>query len=472
MRSNVVPVVLAGGSGTRLWPLSRELHPKQFLKLISERSLFQETLLRAEQIAEHSPILVVCNREHYFICLDQLQEIAVKNVQFILEPVGKNTAPAITIAALVAKEMGEDLSILVMPSDHWIENAVHFKEAVKTAKEAAEKGFLVTFGVTPTSPKTGYGYIEMGESLSEGVFKIQHFIEKPPLATAEAFLQTKNYYWNSGIFYFQVKTILSEMMRLSPVIYQSAIATIHASEKHDQYVQLNTAVFHECPNNSIDYEVMEKTDRAVVVPLNTTWNDMGCWVSVAEANNSDEGGNVQSGNVLLQESENCYISTDGRFVAALGLKNQIVVSTSDAVLVADKRYSQSVKTIVNELKKKQAHLTKNHPLVHRPWGSYEVLAEGKNFQVKRIVVKSGARLSLQVHQHRAEHWVVVSGVADVVNDEKQFTLCANQSTYIPPKTKHRLGNSQSELLIIIEVQTGAHISEEDIVRLEDVYARV
>ena len=472
MELNAVPVVLAGGSGTRLWPLSRELHPKQFLKLIAQRSLFQETVLRAQTIAGKQPIIVVCNSDHYFVCLDQLQEIGIEHVQFILEPFGRNTAPAITVAALRIQEIDPELSMVVMPSDHLISDLPLFLEAIYTAKKAVEEGYLVTLGVEPTSPKTGYGYIAAGKAVAAGAFKIQQFIEKPALSVAKNLLQQKNYYWNCGIFYFQVKTILAEMQTLSPAIYHCAISTLQASERHSRYLRLDRATFDACPNNSIDYEIMEKTTHAVVVPLQAVWNDLGCWASVAEANHADTEGNVQSGNVLLQDSKNCYISADGRLVAALGLQNQIVVSTADAVLVADKRYSQAVKTIVSELKEKQAHLTKNHPLVHRPWGSYEVLSEGKGFQVKCIIVKPGAKLSLQIHQHRAEHWVVISGVADVVNGDKHFSLYANQSAYIAPQTKHRLGNSQGEPLIIIEVQTGAYLGEDDIVRLEDAYERV
>lgn len=466
----IIPVILAGGSGTRLWPLSRETYPKQFLKLVGERSLFQETVLRANTLNSTETIYIVCNAEHYFICLDQLEEIHITNTQFILEPFGRNTAPAIAIAALHIKHT--EKAILVLPSDHLISDTALFTTSILQAKTAVNQYFLVTFGVKPTSAKTGYGYIEAGRNINHDVRKINRFIEKPNLETAQQFIQEKNFYWNAGIFLFRADAYLSELQLHSPDIYFSAKSAYDASQKNENYLRIDRAFFETCPNNSIDYAVMEKTNKAAIVPLLSAWNDLGCWSSVADANASNDFGNVQSDHVISQDSHNCYFSSDGRLIAALGLHNQIIVSTADAVLVADKSYSQAVKALVAQLKEQKNELTTHHPLVHRPWGYYEILSTGKNFKVKRIMVKPGAKLSLQTHQHRAEHWVVVSGVADVVNHEKQFLLRSNESTYIPKNTKHRLSNSHPEPLVIIEVQSGEYLGEDDIVRLDDVYERI
>ena len=470
----IVPVILAGGSGTRLWPLSRETYPKQFLKLVGDHSLFQETILRANALNNGKNIYIVCNAEHYFICIDQLAEIQINNTQFILEPFGKNTAPAIAIAARHVNhcEKEKDKAILILPSDHLITDLKRFEKAITHASAAVSENYLVTFGVKPTAPKTGYGYIEAGAQIHQEVKKINRFIEKPALELAESFLQKEYFYWNAGIFLFRPDAYLSELQQHAPAIYEAASAVYDASEMRENYLRLNSTLFQTCPNDSIDYAVMEKTTQAVVVPLNSPWNDLGCWASVAEANVSNAAGNVQSENVISQDSHNCYFSSDGRLIAALGLKDQIIVSTADAVLVADKRYSQSVKALVAELKEHKRELITHHALVHRPWGFYEVLSNGENFKVKRIMVKSGAKLSLQTHQHRAEHWVVVSGIADIVNGDHSFSLGANQSTYIPKNTKHRLSNTHKEPLVIIEVQSGHYLGEDDIVRLEDVYDRV
>lgn len=471
---NIVPIILAGGSGTRLWPLSRESYPKQFLKLVGRHSLLQETILRLKSLPITCNPIVVCNEAHYCICQDQLEEIGLTHVNFILEPVGRNTAPAIAIAAYYVKAHDTDYPsphLLVLPSDHLITDMSLFLQAVTQAQTAVEKQYLVTFGIKPTAPKTGYGYIEAGESFIDSVCSVRRFIEKPKLEVAQQLIQQDHCYWNSGIFFFRTEVYLSELQRFSPLLFNTTLRAYQSAEKKDHTVRVDRALFSQCPSNSIDYAVMEKTHKAAVVALNAAWNDLGCWASVAEANESDATGNVSSGNVMAHDNHNCYFSSDGRLIAALGLKNQIVVSTADAVLVADKTFSQDVKSLVEQLKHNQSGLTTHHPLVYRPWGYYEILSSGPQFKVKRIMVKPGAKLSLQLHHHRAEHWVVVSGAADVVNGTEYLSLRENQSAYIPQHTKHRLSNSQQEPLIIIEVQSGDYLGEDDIVRLEDVYDR-
>ncbi|MDP1574535.1 MAG: mannose-1-phosphate guanylyltransferase/mannose-6-phosphate isomerase [Coxiellaceae bacterium] len=468
----VIPVILAGGSGTRLWPLSRETYPKQFIKLIGQYSLFQETILRARAVSESHCLYVVCNAENYFICLDQLSEIAINNVYFILEPVGRNTAPAIAMAALVVKAREKEKIVLIMPSDHQIKDIAVFKEAVVCAENIVKKeNALVTFGIKPTAPKTGYGYIECGEVIENTVCKIKRFVEKPTYETALQFLKTDSFYWNSGLFLFDAETYLIELQQQASEIYSTALLAYAASKNGDDYIRIDASLFGNCPSNSIDYAVMEKTKNAVIVPLNTEWSDLGCWTAVSEAVESDASGNTVCGEVFLQNTENCYVRSDGRLIAVLGLKDKIIVSTADAILIADKQYAQSVKLLVEEIKKDNVTIVKEHLLMHRPWGSYEILSQGPHFKVKRIMVNPGATLSLQVHQHRAEHWVVVSGVADVINGDQAFSLKANESTYISQNSLHRLSNSQQEMLVIIEVQSGNYLGEDDIKRLDDVYNR-
>lgn len=471
MKSPCFPVILAGGSGTRLWPLSRKNFPKQFLRLQSESSLLQNTVQRAMTLP-HERILVVGSEAHYFLCQEQLQAFAPA-LDYVLEPGVRNTAPAIASAAhhLVAIA-GREAMMVVLPSDHWIADTEAWQRALlKGVQFAATAPVLVTFGIKPTSAKTGYGYIEAAALIAPEIFAVNRFREKPSLQVAEGFIASGNYYWNSGMFVCQAGTYLDELEQHAPDIYHhSKDAVANANLQHN-YVRLETEAFLSCRDDSIDYAVMEKTDKAVVMPVDMPWSDLGCWTAVAEAHPLDENGNALHGKVIAKDSHGCLISSEHTLVTTLGIQDQIIVATADAVLVADKRYSQQVKEIVNALGKEHAQLAHDHQRVSRPWGYYEILAEGPTFKVKRLMVKPGARLSLQMHQYRAEHWVVVDGEAEVVNGDETMHLVVNQSTYIPEKTRHRLSNPGSEPLFVIEVQSGSYLGEDDITRFDDVYQR-
>lgn len=472
MTTKFFPVILAGGSGTRLWPLSRKNFPKQFLRLQGdESSLLQQTMQRSLLLPQ-AKTLIVSNDAHYFLCQEQLQAFATQ-ITYLLEPCARNTAPAIASAAhYIAALAGRDAVMLILPSDHWIaDDNAWYAAMLQGAQFAAAEKALVTFGITPTSVKTGYGYIEAAHSLAANILAVESFREKPDVKTAEEFIASGHYYWNSGMFVCCAGTYLDELKKHAPDIFaHSEQAVLNASCHHD-YLRLDTQSFALCRDESIDYAVMEKTDKAAVIPINIQWSDLGCWTAVAEANQLDTNGNALHGKVIAKDSHNCLISSDETLVTTLGIQDQIIVVTADAVLVADKRYSQQVKEIVNTLGIEHGRLAHDHQRVSRPWGYYEVLAEGATFKVKRLMVKPGARLSLQMHQHRAEHWVVVAGVADVVNDDQFMCLKANQSTYIPEKTRHRLSNSGTEALYVIEVQSGRYLGEDDITRFDDIYER-
>ena len=465
------PVILAGGSGTRLWPLSRKNFPKQFLRLQGESSLLQQTMQRALTLPQ-AKTLVVSNEAHYFLCQEQLQGFNA-DITYLLEPCARNTAPAIASAAhYIAELAGPDAVMLILPSDHWIADDKAWQAAMlQGAHFAATSQALVTFGIKPTTPKTGYGYIEAVKSLAGNVLAVERFREKPDADTAEQLVASGHYYWNSGMFVCSAGTYLDELKRFAPDMFlQTEQAVLRAYQHHD-YLRLDEQSFALCPDDSIDYAIMEKTDKAALIPIDIQWSDLGCWTSVAEAHSLDANGNALNGKVIAKDSKNCLITSEDTLVTTLGIQDQIIVVTADAVLVADKRYSQQVKDIVNSLGKEHGQLAHDHQRVARPWGYYEVLAEGATFKVKRLMVKPGAKLSLQMHQHRAEHWVVVGGVADVVNDEQTLRLVANQSTYIPQKTRHRLSNSGTEPLYVIEVQSGSYLGEDDITRFDDIYER-
>lgn len=471
MTTTLYPVILAGGSGTRLWPLSRQNYPKQFLALNGELSLLQQTVKRAQSIMK-SNLLVVSNDAHYFLCQEQLQDFN-QPITYLLEPCVRNTAPAIACAAHYLSQMvGRDAVMLVLPSDHWIADDNAWKEAMLIGGQyAAEHEALITFGIHPDSPKTGYGYIEAGLPLTDQVQHVLSFREKPSAEVAADFIECGNYFWNSGMFVCRAGVYLDELEKYHPQMHQfSQQATLQAQHQHD-YLRLDGESFSHCEAESIDYAIMEKTDKAVVIPVAMDWSDLGCWTAVANANEADEYGNTVTGKVIAQESHNCLIHSTDILVTTVGIQDQIIVATQDAILVADKRYSQQVKELVATLSKDHHQLTQDHQRVSRPWGYYEILAEGPAFKVKRLMVKPGARLSLQMHQHRAEHWVVVAGKAEVVNGTETILLSVNQSTYIAQKTLHRLSNSGIEPLYVIEVQSGTYLGEDDIQRFDDMYAR-
>jgi mannose-1-phosphate guanylyltransferase/mannose-6-phosphate isomerase len=466
------PVLLSGGSGTRLWPLSREMYPKQFLPLVGDDTMLQATWKRVAPLAALPPI-VVANESHRFLAAEQLRVLAVPDPAILLEPVGRNTAPAIAAAALQAIAAGEDPLLLVLPSDHVIADAEAFREAVAVASVAAEQGALVTFGIMPTIAETGFGYIQAEQpahGVGDGVRKVLRFVEKPDAATAQAYLDAGGYYWNSGMFLFRASRYLQELARLRPDILAATRAAFDAATRDGDFIRLDADAFAACPADSIDYAVMERTDAAMVLPVDIGWNDVGSWSALWDVAARDDDGNAWRGDVIAVDSRNSYAHAR-RLVALVGVDDLIVVETDDAVLVAHKDHVQQVKDVVAQLKSDQRSQAALHREVHRPWGSYDSVDVGDGFQVKRIKVKPGAQLSLQSHTRRAEHWVVVRGTARVTRNNEVFDLFANQSAYIPIGAKHRLENPGKQVLELIEVQSGDYLGEDDIVRYEDVYGR-
>lgn len=468
----LVPVILSGGAGTRLWPLSRELYPKQLLPLMGEHTMLQDTARRLEGLSAAPPV-VVCNDAHRFLVAEQLRKIGIKPRAIVLEPFGRNTAPAIALAALAAVKAapkGEDPVLLVLPADHVIRDVTAFQTAAVTAAVAAEEGKLVTFGVVPRTPETGYGYIRRGESLGP-VQRIAQFVEKPSLERAQQFIASGDHYWNSGMFVFRAHRYLEELQKFAPAIATACREAFDSAQADLDFTRVDAQRFDACPSDSIDYAVMEKTADAVVVPLDAGWSDVGSWASLHAASNSDSDGNVARGDVVTEDSSNCYLFSESRLVAAVGLRDHVVVETKDAVLVAPKDRVQDVKALVAKIKDAGRYEHSLHREVFRPWGSYDSLENGQRFQVKRLSVKPGAQLSLQLHHHRAEHWVVVSGTARITRGEETFLLEENQSTYIPIGVRHRIENPGKIPLQVIEVQSGSYLGEDDIVRFEDRYGR-
>ncbi|KGM54334.1 mannose-1-phosphate guanyltransferase [Lysobacter daejeonensis GH1-9] len=464
----MIPVILSGGSGTRLWPLSREAFPKQFLSLVGEDSMLQATWQRVAPLASAAPI-VVANEDHRFMVAEQLRESGCGKATILLEPVARNTAPAIAVAALEAMAGGNDPLLLVLPSDHVIVNAEGFRQAAQAAAGAAEDGALITFGIVPTGPETGYGYIlaEMGE----GVRRVIEFVEKPDAETAKTYVASGDYFWNSGMFMFRASVFLGELAAHQPAMLTSCREALAKARRDEDFVRLDKAAFAASPSDSIDYAVMEKTQAAAILPINVGWNDVGSWSALWEVAEQDGDGNAHHGDVLAQDCRNTLAWGDGRLVALLGLEDVVVVDTADAVLVAHKDKVQEVKGIVSSLKKRGRSEPTWHRKVYRPWGSYDSIDMGERFQVKRITVKPGASLSLQMHHHRAEHWIVVSGTGRITRGDEAILLAENQSTYIPLGVKHRLENPGVVPLELIEVQSGSYLGEDDIVRFEDVYGR-
>jgi mannose-1-phosphate guanylyltransferase / mannose-6-phosphate isomerase len=472
----VQPVLLSGGSGTRLWPLSREAYPKQFLPLVGDDTMLQATWRRVSALSAAAPI-VVANEDHRFLVAEQLRVIGAPTPRIVLEPVGRNTAPAIAVAALIARadpqhagpeQADRDPLLLVLPSDHVVRNDAAFRDAVRAAAAAAEAGALVTFGIVPQAPETGFGYIQA--DAGEGVRKVLRFVEKPNVATAQRYLDAGGYYWNSGMFLFRASRYLEELGKYRPDILAAARAACEHLDPDREFLRLDRDAFAASPSESIDYAVMEKTDAAMVLPVDIGWNDVGSWSALWEVSEQDADGNAHHGDVIAIDSRNSYAYAR-RLVALVGVDGLIVVETDDAILVAAKDKVQEVKQVVARLKADQRSQAALHREVHRPWGSYDSVDVGAGFQVKRIKVKPGATLSLQSHQCRAEHWIVVRGTARVTRNNDVFELFANQSTYIPIGAKHRLENPGSEILELIEVQSGDYLGEDDIVRYEDVYGR-
>lgn len=476
--SSLVPVILCGGAGSRLWPLSRENHPKPFIKLADGQSLLQKAYIRAKSIAGVRHVLTITNRELYFKIEDEYANFSspLLHQSYILEPVARNTAPAIMMAALHIQSMlGDDACMLVLPADHLIKNQSAFEQAVLKAKSLAEKGKLVTFGMNPTYPESGFGYIEAENEV------VARFIEKPSHDVAEEFIQRGNFYWNSGMFCFPVGQLLNQMQLHSKTIYETSIKCFHESKvaRGDHFIQIELAPsFAQIPDDSIDYALMEpasvdnaKTALLSVVPCELGWSDIGSWNALSELVPADVNNNRVTGDVFLKDTTNTYIQSENRVVGVVGAENLIIVDTADALLVAHKNHAQSVKAIYSALKEKAHDTYKLHRTVHRPWGTYTVLEEGEGFKIKRIEVKPGASLSLQMHYHRSEHWIVVSGMAKVVNGDREFLIQTNESTYIPAGHRHRLNNPGKIPLVMIEVQSGAYLGEDDIVRFEDIYGR-
>ena len=467
------PVLLSGGAGVRLWPMSRERFPKQLLNLTSDRSMIQETALRVADPARFAPPLVICNEEHRFVIAEQMREAAITPAEIVLEPAGRNTAAAVAVAALRIAAHEPDALMLVLPADHLIRDLPAFRAVVDIAARAAAAGHLTTFGIKPTAPETGYGYIRRGQGVadSEGAYRVAAFVEKPDRATAQGYLESGDYLWNSGMFLFPVAKVLAELERFEPAVLEACRRAVSGAGADLDFFRLEAASFKTAPSISIDCAVMERTDGAVVVPADIGWTDVGAWSALWEVGAKDGNGNVCIGDVLSHDSHNCYIRSETMLTATVGLENTIVVVTDDVVMVASSDRVAEIKVLVEELKRRGRAEPVNHRKVHRPWGFFQSLHDGSRFQVKRLTVNPGAKLSLQLHYHRAEHWVVVNGTALVTRGDEQILLRENESMFIPLGTPHRLENPGRIPLSLIEVQSGPYLGEDDIVRLCDTYGR-
>ena len=466
----MIPVILSGGSGTRLWPLSRRHYPKQFLPLVSSFTMVQETILRLEGIDGLKAPIAVCNEDHRFMMAEQLMEIGTTPAAIILEPMGRNTAPAVAMAAITAES--EDDILLILPADHVIGNLPAFHKAIAEAKILAEQGFLVTFGVVPTEPETGYGYIKR-DTIQYGLaYGVASFVEKPDLETANKYFQSGAYYWNSGMFAFKAGSFLSELEKFNPTMLASCQQALNNAKVDMDFIRLDKDIFSSCPADSIDYAVMEKTDKAVVIPLDASWNDVGSWSALWDVTDKDVFGNAISGDVFTVDTKNSFIHAQSKLVAVIGVQDLIVVETDDALMISTKDRVQEVKEIVAQLKEQGRCEADVHRKVYRPWGHYDLVDSGERHQTKRIIVKPGAKLSLQKHHHRAEHWVVVKGTALITKGSEKLLISENESTYIPLGVVHCLENPGVIPLEIVEVQSGSYLGEDDIVRFDDQYGRV
>jgi mannose-1-phosphate guanylyltransferase/mannose-1-phosphate guanylyltransferase/mannose-6-phosphate isomerase len=465
----MIPVILSGGSGTRLWPLSRGHYPKQFLPLVSGDTMIQETMLRLNGLKDLQPVIAVCNEDHRFMMAEQLREIGVQPSAIILEPVGKNTAPAVAMAALSAKSLDDVL--LILPADHVVADQSAFHRAVDQARCLAEKDLLVTFGIVATAPETGYGYIKAGDNLNGEAFTVAAFVEKPDLATAHGYIESGDYFWNSGMFAFKAGVFLRELEKFNPQMLGVCREALEAANVDFDFVRLDKAIFSSCPSDSIDYAVMEKTARAVVIPLDAGWNDVGSWSALWDVTGKDDAGNAIKGDVITVDVTDSYLHSSSRLVAVIGVRGLVVVETDDAIMVASKDRVQDVKMVVDRLKAMRRDEAQVHRKVYRPWGHYDLVDSGDRHHTKRIVVKPGAKLSVQKHHHRAEHWVVVKGTAWVGKDGEGVLVTENESIYIPVGVVHSLENPGVIPLEMVEVQTGSYLGEDDIVRFEDQYGR-
>ncbi|WPN25477.1 mannose-1-phosphate guanylyltransferase/mannose-6-phosphate isomerase [Pseudomonas marginalis] len=466
-----VPIIMAGGSGTRLWPLSRQLHPKQFLPLVDTQfSMLQATITRLAGLDHASPQLI-CNEEHRFLAAEQLRMLGLEDINILLEPLGRNTAPAIALAALQATAEGADPLLLVLAADHLIQDTEAFHDGIRNAMVLAGAGKLVSFGITPTRPETGYGYLRQGPSVGHGGFEVTRFVEKPDAETAQVYLADGGYYWNSGMFMFRASRYLEELQAYEPDILFWCREALAKGERDMHFTRVDREAFLQCPDNSIDYAVMEKTQQAVMVPLDANWSDIGSWAALWEAGTRSEDGNLLMGDVISVDTSNSYVYSESRLVSTVGINDLVIVETKDAVLVAHKDHVQDVKKIVEKLKADGRKEHVSHREVYRPWGVYDAIDSGLRYQVKRITVKPGHKLSVQMHHHRAEHWIVVSGTAKVTNGERTYLVTENQSTYIPIGGVHALENPGVIPLELIEVQSGSYLGEDDIVRFSDHYGR-
>jgi len=467
----IIPVILSGGSGTRLWPLSREHYPKQYLHLLNENTMLQETILRLRGLKSLSEPIIVCNTNHRFLVADQCQQINIKNPTILLEPIGRNTAPAILASALQSLKNTENAVLLILSADHVIRDIEKFHQAINIGINQAEKGKLVTFGIMPNEANTEYGYIKVSESLTKNVYNVDEFVEKPDLLTAKSYLNQGNYLWNSGMFVFDAISLIDELTSHSPDIVKSVRKAVDNSLKDLDFIRLDKKAFESSPSNSIDYALMEKSDNVVVIPLDIGWSDVGSWSALYDVSKKDKSGNVLKGDVTAKDTTNTYIHASNHMVATVGVDNLVVVDTPDATFIASQDKAHLVKSVVESIQKKGRNEAKSNRKVYRPWGWYDSIEEGLHYQVKRLHVNPGAKLSLQMHHKRAEHWVVISGKATVINGEDVMTLSKGDSTYIPIRTKHCLENKTSDPLQIIEVQSGTYLGEDDIERFEDIYKR-
>ncbi|MCP4979104.1 MAG: mannose-1-phosphate guanylyltransferase/mannose-6-phosphate isomerase [Gammaproteobacteria bacterium] len=465
----MIPIILSGGSGTRLWPLSRKMYPKQFLSLLHEQTMLQKTLSRLDGL-EHGAPIIVCNEEHRFIVAEQARQQEIEDLSIILEPFGKNTAPAIAVAAIHAIQSGTDPLLLVLSADHEIADEKAFCQAVSKAQALAETGNLVTFGIVPTFAATGYGYIKRGKAEDSG-FSVEKFVEKPDQTTAQQYVSNGDYYWNSGMFLFKASVFLKELEKFNPVMITHCRQASANMSEDIGFLRLDAEAFSKCEADSIDYAVMEKTNHACVVPMDAGWSDIGSWSSLWEQGQKDDAGNSSHGDVITIDTDGSYVYAESRLVATVGVKDLVIIETHDAVLVADKDKAQQVKQIVERLKQEKREEENFHRIVYRPWGNFDSIDEGEGYKVKRISVKPGARLSKQMHHHRAEHWVVVRGCARVFRNDEIFDLHENESVFIPLGATHYLENPTDQPLDIIEVQSGSYLGEDDIVRFDDIYGR-